>query len=170
MRQRNALVLHHEREQLELCRRKMDRLPCPPQQVALDIDLQISRCDHGWANRITRLRAAQQCLETRQQLSQAERLCDVVVSPGFQGFYFVVLRIAYRNHHNSGLRRQFPDSSASLHTTDARHVDIEQHQIMSLLPDGAHGLLPASRFLYIEPAGGQRFSECASESKLIIDD
>jgi hypothetical protein len=68
------------------------------------------------------------------------------------------------------LRGKAPDSPASLYAARAGHVDVEQHQIKSMLPDGAHGLLSASRFLYAESARSQRFSKRTSESKFIIDD
>ena len=48
---------------------------------------------------------------------------------GLERLDLVVLRIANRDHHDSGTGGQSADSPARFHPAHARHVAVQQHQV-----------------------------------------
>ena len=117
-----AGAAHEELEELELARGELDLAPgarhAPRQQVELQVlDLE--------ARRLRCARApAQQRLDARQQLSERERLGEIVVAPGLQSPDTVVDAAEGRQHQH---RRGQPLAAHQL--DDRQPIDVRQHPV-----------------------------------------
>ncbi len=120
---------HQERQQVELGRSEMDEFTIAVEQTAFDVEFKIAHPENKRFERIFSVQPARYSPQARHQFAKADRFGEVVVRTRLESPHHIILRIAHSDHDNPNLRQERPDLAAGLHSSDSRHVHVEQHQI-----------------------------------------
>jgi hypothetical protein len=104
--------------------------------------------------RILHARPPQNSLQTRDEFAKLERLCDIVVRPGFQSMYLFVYDIPNGYHDDANVRIDTPDPPAGFEASHSRHIDVQQDQVEWDPLNRAQSLLPVPDFLHDKAACG----------------
>jgi len=103
--------------------------------VLVEIEADTAR-RHG--SRVLHAGAPQQCTDSGEQGSRAERLGEVVVRSEAERAHQVLLLPAHRQHHDRH-PRACTDRFAHLEARERRHIDVEHDQIRRFRGEQAHG-------------------------------
>src|SRR5579875_123071 len=153
-------------QQVELQRRKAERLAVPLDRMAGHVDRHVPDLQHL---RRRLIRPAQPGPDPGDEFLGFERLEDVVVRPGLKPQDHV---------HGVGLRRQHDDRHARLAPDLTTHIDpvrtgqhqVEQHQIGPGLTEDLKCLVPVGYERRLEPLAAEHDAEHLRERRVVIDD
>ena len=106
----------------------------------------------------------------RDQFARAEGLGNVVVRAKFQRLNLFFFAVAHRQHQHRQPRSKRADAAQRFDSADARHVDVEQHHVVSAGMQQLQRLFSARCFAELKSKLGQRRPQRAADRGFIIDD
>src|SRR5262249_2291007 len=103
VRDRNIRMRHHILQQLELFRRQTSLAISNDDPPQVEVDLDIIESQNLQLVRNLR-QPPKRRTDTREEFGRAERLRNVIVGTGIEGFDFVRFRVTYGKHNHRSVR------------------------------------------------------------------
>src|SRR5690349_6558455 len=108
--------------------------------MMFEIELQRTCAENRAAAVTGPVYSAKHGTHTRDELTQQKWLGDVVIGAGLERTDFIVFTVADGDHHDAGVGSKAANSTARFDSTDATHIDVQEHEVERMLSHDLDGL------------------------------
>ena len=169
-RDRLPRPLPQQAQELDLVERQRVRLPFAGQLLLVRIDDGAADLDALRRRRGEAVQAPEHGVDARDQLTDRERLGDVVVGARVQPADLVGLLRPRGQHDHRHQRVRRSDLLAHGKAVRVRQHEVQQHQVRPALAQQPHALAPGPRGHHLEALELQRGAQPAHQIGFVLDD